>query len=177
MQFASIYKLSQHERTFLERQLLTLQTGRASLPTVFQHGDPGTWNVLITQNGRSAFLDWEASEPQGMPLWDLVYFLRSYCVGAARAQGVADGLAGFEQQFLQTSALSDLVVQSIERYCEAIDLPRAYLEPLFYTCWMHRALKQATRLTGAKLEGGHYLNLLRLCIAQRQSPTLTRLFG
>lgn len=177
MQFASIYKLSHEERTFLERQLLTLQTGNVPLPTVFQHGDPGTWNVLITQTGRPAFLDWEASEPKGMPLWDLIYFLRSYCVGAARAQGVMDGLAGFEQQFLQTSPLSDLVIKTFERYCEAIDLPRIYWEPLFYTCWMHRALKEATRLTGSKLEKAQYLNLLRLCIAQRQSPTLTRLFG
>jgi hypothetical protein len=51
------------------------------------------------------------------------------------------------------------------------------VEPLFHTCWMHRALKEATRLTSSRLERGHYVSLLRLCIDQREAPTLRRLFS
>jgi aminoglycoside phosphotransferase (APT) family kinase protein len=135
---------------------------------VFQHGDPGTWNVLVTKNGRVAFLDWEAAEVEGMPLWDLFYFLRSYCVGAARSQGATDPLAGFRQQFLGETQLGQLVREATRHYCERTSLSAQLIEPLFYLCWMHRALKEATRLSPSKLERGHYINLLRLCIDQRE---------
>ena len=126
---------------------------------------------------RVAFLDWEAAEPQGMPLWDLFYFLRSYSVWVARTRGAGDGLTGLTQHFLAESPLTPLIVASTQRYCEQTGLSTSLVEPLFYTCWMHRALKEATRLAPAKLGNGHYMNLLRRCIEQRAAPTLTRLFS
>jgi hypothetical protein len=42
------------------------------------------------------------------------------------------------------------------------------IEPLFYTCWMHRGLKEATRLTPNTLACGHYFNVLRASIDQRE---------
>ncbi len=175
--FADIYQLTPAQHTFLADQIATIAASDAPFPLVFQHGDPGTWNVMATPTGRVAFLDWEAAEPQGMPLWDLFYFLRSYCVGAARADGVRDSLTGFAQQFLAETPLSRFVLAAVERYCERTGLPPHLVEPLFHTCWMHRSLKEATRLTPAKLEGGHYVNLLRLGIEQRQALTLKQLFS
>jgi hypothetical protein len=69
-----------------------------------------------------------------------------------------------------------LVVDSVKRYCTEIGLTESLVEPLFYTCWMHRALKESTRLPAKKLRDGHYFNLLRLCMQRRESPTLQRLF-
>jgi hypothetical protein len=175
--FVEIYRLTPEQHAFLAEQIATIARSQEALPLVFQHGDPGTWNVMVTKSGRVAFLDWEAAESQGMPLWDLFYFTRSYCVGAARARGTRDRLEGFSQQFLAESPLSRLVVEATGRYCERTGLPGHLVEPLFYTCWMHRALKEANRLTPASLEGGHYVNLLRLCIEQRNAPTLRRLFS
>jgi len=42
---------------------------------------------------------------------------------------------------------------------------------------MHRALKEATRLPAERLERGHYVSLLRLCIDRRSAPALRRLFA
>jgi hypothetical protein len=56
-------------------------------------------------------------------------------------------------------------------------LDPALVEPLFYTCWMHRALKEATRLQPDRLESGTYVRLLRLCVARRDAPGLRRLFS
>jgi hypothetical protein len=42
---------------------------------------------------------------------------------------------------------------------------------------MHRALKEATRLRRDRVEDGHYVRLLRLCIEQRRAPTLHQLFS
>lgn len=175
--FIEIYRLTPEQRAFLDNQIALIARSREAFPLVFQHGDPGTWNVMATQSGRIAFLDWEAAESQGMPLWDLFYFLRSYCMGAARKQGIRDSLSGFERQFLGESPLSLSVLETTRRYCQRTNLPPKLVEPLFYTCWLHRALKQATSLSPARLEKGHYVNLLRLCIDQRERPMLRRLFS
>lgn len=165
-QFAVIYQLSPTHLAFLTKQLATLQRSQAPFPLVFQHGDPGTWNLLVTPSGRVAVLDWEAAEAQGMPLWDLFYFLRSYAVGVAQHQGVHNSLQGFTQQLLTPTALRRRVADVTHTYAERIGLASDTIAPLFYTCWVHRALKEATRLTPAQLENGHYVNLLRLCIDQ-----------
>jgi aminoglycoside phosphotransferase (APT) family kinase protein len=174
--FVDIYRLEPAERDFLADQIAIVARNRTAIPLVFQHGDPGTWNLLATPEGRAAFLDWEAFEEQGMPLWDLFYFMRSYGVWSARKAG-GDSLKAFSQQLLADTALGKLLVEVTERYCARSGLSPELVEPLFHTCWMHRALKEATRLPTERLEHGHYVSLLRLCIEQRNAPTLRRLFA
>jgi len=175
--FTELYRLAPEHNDFLVSRIAAIAHSRAPFPLVFQHGDPGTWNVLVTPGGRVAFLDWEAAEPQGMPLWDLFYFVRSYGVWVSRAAGTRDSLKSFAEQFLAESALSPRLIDATRRYCEQSGLSKDMVEPLFYTCWMHRALKEATRLPPDRLESGHYVNLLRLCIDRRDAPSLRRLFA
>jgi Phosphotransferase enzyme family len=175
--FTEIYQLAPEHHDFLSRQLACIGQSHSSFPLVFQHGDPGTWNVLVTPTGRIAFLDWEAAERAGMPLWDVFYLIRAYGVLASRRAGTRNMLQGFAEQFLHDTPLGMLLVDSTWRSVARIGLAPALIEPLFYTCWMHRALKEATRLEPACLEKGHYLNLLRLCIDQRHTPVLKRLFS
>jgi hypothetical protein len=175
-QFAGIYDLSPEARRFMEGQVDVLLKSREPFPAVFQHGDPGTWNVLVTPSGQIAFLDWEAAEEQGMPLWDLFYFLRSYVVGSGRAMGLVDNLTSFQRLFLEESSFSPLVTGSVDSYCRRTGVPRSFVAPLFYTCWMHRALKEAARLRPGMLHRGHYFRLLSLCIDQHKSPVLQQLF-
>jgi len=137
------------------------------MPLVFQHGDPGTWNIWVTPSQRVAFLDWEAAEPQGMPLWDLFYFVRTYGAWAMRAGISGDIMKGFARQFLSASPFQRLLIEATERYRAQVGVPAELVEPLFYTCWMHRALKESTRLTAGNLERGHYFSVLNACIQQR----------
>jgi hypothetical protein len=174
--FNEIYQLSTEHYSFLVKQIERVRDSCTPFPLVIQHGDPGTWNALAQPNNGVAFLDWEAAELHGVPLWDLLYFLRSYCVGAARAQGTRDRLIGFEEQFLGQSKISHLVIEAIKRYCKHTGLSGNMVEPLFYTCWVHRALKESTRLKPFNLDNGHYVNLLRLCIDKRDSSTLRKIF-
>ena len=175
--FSEIYHVQRSHAEFLAAQLATVRDCGEEFPLVFQHGDPGVWNVLITANEEAAFLDWEAAEPCGIPLWDLFYFLRSHGVTVARRAGTKDSLLACEQQFVNESAFSLLVANSVSRYCDVCRVPPQLVRPLFYTCWMHRALKEATRLSKRQLERGHYVNLLRLCIERRDAPALRRLFS
>jgi len=173
--FDELYDLPPAQRTFLHAQTAALSESHAMLPSVFQHGDPGIWNWLVTEAGGVALLDWEAAEPRGMPLWDLFYFLRSYCVAAARAGGTRSAIAGFDQEFLGATPIGDVIRELTFEYCDAIRLPTEMVGPLLYSCWMHRALKEATRLTPSTLHSGQYINLLRLCIDKRGSRQMTRL--
>ncbi|MGH3031531.1 MAG: phosphotransferase [Gaiellaceae bacterium] len=176
-QFKRLYDLEAGEEDFLSAQISALTHGADGLPLVFQHGDPGPWNVLITKDGRTAFLDWEAAEPQGMPLWDLFHFLRSYSFTISRAAGTRDALGSFSEQWLEASAFSRLLAETTSRFCARTGLAPGLVEPLFYVCWMHRALKEAATLPPRRLQGGRFINLLRLAVERRDSPGLRRLFS
>ena len=167
--FAQIYTLTPVRYDFLASQIASIGRSRSRIPLVFQHGDPGTWNIWVTPSERVAFLDWEAAEPQGMPLWDLFYFVRTYGAWAMRAGGSGDIMKGFAGQFLSASPFQRLLIAATEHYQARVGVAPELVEPLFYSCWMHRALKESTRLTAGNLERGHYFSVLNACIEQRES--------
>jgi phosphotransferase family enzyme len=173
--FQELYQLPGDEERFLRGQIAVLGAAGQSMPLVLQHGDPGVWNMLATPRGRVAVLDWESAETEGIPLWDLFYFLRTYAVAAARAAGTRDALAGFSQELLRCTPLSRVAGEAVRRYCTRVRVPSELIEPLFYTCWMHRALKEATRLTSSQLGRGRYVGLLRHLISR--ASTLQDLFA
>ncbi len=173
--FEAIYKPQAAEGAFLRQQIARVAASPWPVPAVLQHGDPGPWNLRVRADGRVVFLDWEAAEEQGMPLWDLFYFLRSYVL-LGRVRGVQRRLESFSATFLTDSPLSALVRQAVEEYCIRVGLHPSLVEPLFFTCWMHRALKESARLHPERLDEGRFLALLRHCIPQRESPGLRRLF-
>jgi len=175
--FLEIYSLTPEQCTFMERQIDSIAQFQGDFPLVFQHGDPGTWNMLVSPNGKVAFLDWEAAEPHGIPLWDLFYFMRSYCIWVTRGSGRYESLQVFVQSFLGETPLNMFVNEMTRSYCQQVGIPAELIQPLFYTCWMHRALKESTRLPQAKLDHGHYVNLLRTSIDQVIAPGLRRLFS
>ena len=174
--FTELYDVTPFERDFLAAQIEAVRASPA-LPLVFQHGDPGTWNVFATTDGRIAFLDWEAGEPDGMPLWDLFYFMRSFGVTVARANGIRKSLAAFEFAYLNDSELARALRTAVREVCARTEMPVELVMPLFYTCWMHRSLKEAGRLPPSRLQRGHYVSLLRLCIERRDAPGLRALFS
>jgi aminoglycoside phosphotransferase (APT) family kinase protein len=174
--FVDIYDLTPSQQTTLDGHLERIATADA-LPQVFQHGDPGTWNVLVTGDGRPVFLDWEAFERRGIPLWDAFYFARSHAVTVARAAGTRDALDAVRQSWLQDAPPVRELTGHIDEHCARIGLARDLVEPLFATCWMHRALKEAARLTPGRLQRGHYASLLRLSLDHRDVPGLRRLFA
>jgi aminoglycoside phosphotransferase (APT) family kinase protein len=176
LRFVEVYRPDARESAFLAGQISSIAGSERPVPVAFQHGDPGTWNLLARPGGNVAFLDWEAAELRGMPLWDVFYFLRSFGVFLARARGTRDALKAFEQQFLTDGGSSRLLAESVDRYCERTGLDRPLVEPLFHTCWLHRSLKEATRLTPDRLQQGHYVRLLRLGIDRRASAPLRRVF-
>jgi hypothetical protein len=175
--FSEIYTLSPQNREALYGHIDRLSSAATPFPSVFQHGDPGAWNLLVKPSGGVAFLDWEAAEPRGAPLWDLFHMMRSFATLASRTAGRKDPLAAFAEHFLADTTSNAFLVESTARYCERVGLAAELVEPLFYGCWMHRALKESTRIPPQRLDGGHYLNLLRRCLDANGEAPLRRLFS
>jgi hypothetical protein len=175
--FTELYRVDPVHSEFLADQVAAIARSEAGLPLVFQHGDPGPWNLLVTRDGRPAFLDWEAADPEGLPLWDIFHFLRSFGLAISRRAGRSDPIRSFTEQVLADSDLNRLIVQATTRFCAATPLRPELVEPLFYLCWMHRALKEVPRLHPARLDTGRYVNVLRRAINQRDAPGLRRLFS
>jgi phosphotransferase family enzyme len=164
--FLHVYRLSPFQEQFVWQQIDRIAGG---CPTVFQHGDPGTWNLVATPDGHVGFLDWEAFESRGVPLWDLFYLARAYVAWSSRRRGIRSTPASFSRQMTLASAFGRLLADSSRTYCARARLEPSLVEPLFYTCWMHRALKEAARLAASRTDDGYFVRLLRRCIDERDA--------
>ncbi len=175
--FVHIYDVSEVQQRLLRDSIQSMADIPAQFPLVFQHGDPGPWNMILTGSDQIAVIDWEAGESQGMPLWDLFYFIKTYSTMAARkAHGVKNSTEAFRQQFLSKTAMGKLLIKATQSYCQRINLDARWVAPLFYTCWMHRSLKEAMRLPAEQLQNGHYVNVFKLSAENRASGVLKELF-
>ena len=174
--FADVYRLDGDEYEFLQAQVDRMRESDRLLPLVFFHGDLGTWNILVADvDDRAIVIDWEAGDPNGLPLWDMFYFLRSYGNWMYRKKGKQDAIGSFREAFFTNSEIGAHFVSVVKQYCDAVGLEPQFAEPLFYTCWMHRALKESARLTPDTLDSGRFIELLRFSMQHRASLEIARL--
>ena len=112
------------------------------LPLVCEQRDFGPWNVLVTADGRLAVLDWESSEPHGLPGLDLIYFL-SYLIffldGTLRPNG-ATRSGRFRESYRAaldpTTLLGSLRSECLARYANHVGLDTDALRPLGLLVWL-----------------------------------------
>ena len=131
---------------------------------------------ILTAGGGVTFLDWEAAEHAGVPFWDLFYFARSMGVAVSRAGGTRRATTSSHSVFLEPSELGGQLERAVCDLAGRAGIDLGLVEPLFYLCWVHRALKEATRRKPNDLNRGVYIRLLRLCIERRAAPGLQSLF-
>jgi hypothetical protein len=172
--YVAIHPVPPPEASTLRERFASLAAIGEPIPTVLQHGDPGIWNLLVDRAGRTVFRDWEAGEPDGLPLWDLLYFFRSYAVATSRRAGVRDRLEAASRHLLASSPLGARFAVAVETCRRRVSVPAAAIEPLVYGCWVHRALKEATRLAPAKVADGQYARLIRRMVATPPAAFLPR---
>jgi hypothetical protein len=136
------------------------------LPLVFEHRDCSPWNVVIGPGGAPALMDWESSEPQGLPCLDLIYFL-------ANAAFILDG--ALESRTTRTTYRSLLSPDSVygkvaercfERYCAELGIDPAALPALRLLTWLihsrsdFRHLELEGQTTPARLRAAPFLGLV-----------------
>lgn len=144
------------------------------VPAVLQHGDPGPWNAMLTADDTVAFLDWEAGEARGLPLWDLFYFLRSTSLLLSQRRPWQSRRSRTRRDLIAGSAVGDLVARHVRSYVEHTGLDHRAVEPLFYLCWVHRALKQARRVPVDRRDRGTFHRFVLDAVDGRHQAGLRR---
>ncbi len=151
--------------------------GLQGLPQVAEHRDCSPWNVVLTDGGRPALLDWESAEPHGLPGLDLAYFL-------ANAAFVLDGAIESGQTRRSYARLLDpgdpygeVFARCNEEYRAALGLAGTDLPRLRALAWVvhaksdyrHLAMASAGTPQPAQLRQGTYLGLLEEELARMPS--------
>jgi hypothetical protein len=113
-----------------------LLEGIGDLPNVCEHRDCSPWNIVLTDGGRPALLDWESAEPRGLPGPDLVYFL-------ANSAFVLDGALEAGRTRESYAALLDpatpygrVAAESFDAYADALGLGPEDLRRMRLLCWV-----------------------------------------
>ena len=151
-----VYRLPSSTSERLEGAARRVIDAADAMPNVFMHGDAAAWNVLLRPDGRVAFLDWEAADADGMPLWDLFHFARSHVIAGAGF----GRLARRPRALLRTIAGDELTRSAVAAYTGRLGIDPGLVGPLMTLCWAHRALREVTRLEAADREASHYLGLM-----------------
>jgi hypothetical protein len=171
--YCDLYVVPDETARFLRAQADLL--GESDLDAVMQHGDPGPWNAIVTSDDVVAFLDWEAGEARGLPLWDLFYFLRSTSLVVSPRPPWQSRRSRTRRDLVAGSDVGDLVATHVRSYVEATGLDPVVVEPLFHLCWVHRAVKQARRLPSNRRSRGTFHRLVLDGVEGRDQPGLRRI--
>ncbi|MBZ0267543.1 aminoglycoside phosphotransferase family protein, partial [bacterium] len=174
--FLSIYAPGAECERILSADLEMLRTS-SGLPTVLSHGDPGVWNLLVTRGDHVAVLDWENAEPRGLPLWDLLYFLRTLGALAAEKQAVRWTPRVFARQFLEETEWSALLATRAEAMARRLVFAPELVPALLRTGLAAFAAREAWSLDPRKLDRGVSLRLLRAVVDRGIGPGFGRLPG
>lgn len=171
--YCDLYDVPVQTVRFLRSQVELL--AGIEFDAVMQHGDPGPWNAIITTQDDIAFLDWEAGESRGLPLWDLLYFLRSASLTLAPRRPWQSRRSRSRRDLIVGSAVGELVAEHVRRYVDATGLDPDAVEPLFHLCWVQRAVKQARRLPAHRRSRGTFHRFVLDAAEGRDRPGLRRI--
>lgn len=171
--YVAAYEVPPTTEAFLRRQAALLdETG---VDAVAQHGDAGPWNALLTEAGGVAFLDWEAGETRGLPLWDLLYFHRSASLLLSPRRPWQDRRRRLRRDLIEGSPVGDRFAEHVRSYVEATGIDRRAVEPLYHLCWVQRAVKEARRLPPARRSRGVFHRFVLDGVEGRDRPGLRRI--
>ncbi|CAN5421018.1 hypothetical protein BH10CHL1_BH10CHL1_45260 [soil metagenome] len=161
-QFVASVPLSPAELRNVEQTETLIRGVRAGrIPQVFEHGDLGPVNIMVTKTGDLGVVDWELAEPSGLPAVDLFFLLTLASPAWRRAKRGADYVTAFHETFFGPNAWAR---PYIGRYATSLALAPELLKPLFVLCWSRYVMRLVTRLhdeDAHQLLGGETLSWLR----------------
>lgn len=121
------------ETELVERTLKLVAPLRgASLPLTLEHGDLSEPNLIRLDGGRVGLVDWELSEPGGLPAHDLFFFLAYVAFARTRAASSDEQVAAVHDAVVAPDGWARPVAVD---YARRAGVPRALLGPLFVATW------------------------------------------
>lgn len=115
------------------------------VPAVVQHNDLGTWNIVSAGGAEFTAVDWESAKTDGLPLWDLVYFLTDALIhldGASPPERRNDHNLRLFRGELPSSAI---LFRWLRAYVDALAIPDESVGPLVTLGWLHHRLSVGER--------------------------------
>jgi aminoglycoside phosphotransferase (APT) family kinase protein len=126
----------------VETRQLVQPLREVALPTVFEHGDLGAPNILLSRDGGPGVVDWELGDPLGMPAADLFFMLTYLAFAQRQATRGNDYETVFQRAFFGPAAWAGVF---IEPYRRALGLPDGVMAPLFIATWARYVMTLARR--------------------------------
>ncbi len=108
------------------------------LAAVFQHGDLSPDNLLVHGTGFTA-VDWESARPDGLPLWDLFYFLTHALALADRVSSEDERAEHFVRLWRGELPSSRLAFRLTREAAAASGVPAGAVGPLVTLLWLSYA--------------------------------------
>ena len=142
--FAASSPRDGEERRLVARTLeLTAPIAEGGLRVGIQHGDLSHPNLMALDGGGVGVVDWELAELHGLPLQDAAYFLAYAAFSLARARGVAEELAAFDEAFV---APRGWAARDLGAFARRTGIPTRLVTPLFVAGWARSAARTRDRL-------------------------------
>ena len=120
---------------------------QAQVPLVCEHGDLSHPNIFMLGNGQTGVVDWELAEPQGLPAYDLFFFLTYVAFARSRAHHSGSYLAAFHNAFFGPAAWTRPYVAD---YARQMSLSSRTLTSLFVLSWARYMANLLLRLDGGE---------------------------
>jgi Phosphotransferase enzyme family len=106
------------------------------LPSICEHRDCSPWNIVLSNPGTPALLDWESAELRGLPALDLVYFLTNAAfvlTGALESGRTREVYAELLDPATQRGRVA---ADCLTEYSERLGLEHHVLARLRLLCWI-----------------------------------------
>jgi aminoglycoside phosphotransferase len=127
----------------------------ADLPVVVSHNDFSHPNIMLCKGDSLGVVDWELADKDGLPAFDLFFYLKYIAFARNEAQTNEKYVQAFREAFFSDTAWAR---PYLARYCEALHLDAGLLASSFVLCWLQYVAGLISRLadsdtTGGKLDG------------------------
>ncbi|MFQ5630325.1 MAG: phosphotransferase family protein, partial [bacterium] len=136
--------LTPDEKQLLAQTRESAETLRnADLPVVVSHNDFSHPNIMLCAGNNLGVVDWELADADGLPAFDLFFFLKYIAFARNDAHTNEKYVAAFREAFFgETAWAKGYIVE----YCQAMKLEVALLAPIFVLCWLQYVAGLITRL-------------------------------
>ena len=123
----------------------------------------------MNEAGEIKVLDWESSEPNGLPALDLIYFLTYLTFFVEGAMESKEHVKAYRMAFNPQTPIGRINQGCLEKYCAAMNLNTSVLKPLRLLTWLihsraeHQRLKEDTASAPAlsTLQASLFATLIR----------------
>jgi len=145
-----------------------LLSGIGEPAPAIEHRDCSPWNVLLTAAGESILLDWEAAEPEGLPVLDLVYFLANCAFVLDHSIESGRTRESYAQSLDPSTPHGRVASKAIDEYLTALEIIPDDFRRLRLLCWIvhsrsdyrHLQLETPGTPTPDALRGSVFLGLI-----------------